>query len=397
MENEGTGSQPQGTESSDAGRYSSFLGTGYQHEIVSEQQPAPTETDKVEEADAQAEPGTEEQPEQQEAVEETEQSPAQPEWLKDYPDDLVEKLSKRYPSAWKRLLDPNTSVDDQFFFRDKLNDAVEIQRLKASETEEPTPEEETPAAQQQATVTATPEQQKQQYYAAIDNLVKASVDPAAVEQLGKDLLAGFGVDVSSEDPEVQELVKNAPKVGQTLVRGAVDLMNTVLPRILQAQIDQVYPGFTQMHENAMYAMTWDKVRNEIDPATQQPLYADLPGYGTPEFGKVMREAAKAIPGFDQMVFTDPKTGRILPPAQQAAKKYAMLAKSASGVKVSPAEVKRAVETGKTIARATEQKRTAGKALGAGHSKSDSAPASDDINSSIMGAYNARHGNVWGSK
>lgn len=373
---ESSGNQPQSQETSTEVREPlSFL----------DEQPESnaTEHDKAPGSDGQEE-GSEVQSEgsDEQANAEESEAPSLPEWLEDYDAATLAKFQKRYPSAWKRLGDPNTSEDDRFLIRDKINADIEFQRLKAQDATGPTREE----AQQSATpAPAIPvEQQRAQYQANLKNLVQQVIDPASVETLGKNLLAGFGVDISSEEPEVQGLVKNASKVGSTLVEGAADLMTTLLPHILTPQvIDGLFPGFSEMYETAMYARQWDAVRS----ATENGL--ELPEYGKPEFGKALREAADAIPGFEQMVFTD-KQGRALPPAEQAKQKYQLLAKHMSGQKMQPAQlatVREAVETGQKIARRTEQSRAAGKALGAGRSKNQVEGGKSDWFKDAISEYN----------
>ena len=79
---------------------------------------------------------------------------------------------------------------------------------------------------------------------------------------------------------------------------------------------------------------------------------------------MMREAADAIPGFDDMVFRD-QAGRVLPEAQQAQMKYTLLARHLAGQRVSPAVVAQAVETGRRLAGRADNRRQAARATGAG--------------------------------
>ena len=126
----------------------------------------------------------------------------------------------------------------------------------------------------------------------------------------------------------------------------------------------------------------------------QAKYGDMPDFGTKDFKSMLTKAAAKVPGFEQMVFTDEKTGRVLPEAQQARKRYEMLAAIASGEKPNPKVVADAINKGKETARKQQQATKQGQALGAGKSKAQ-APGSDDVNSDIMSAYNSRNGSAFG--
>jgi hypothetical protein len=229
----------------------------------------------------------------------------------------------------------------------------------------------------------------------VDQFVDRNLDQNSVNELGLNMLSAFGVDVKSEDPEVQALIKNAPMVGKTLARGAVDLMNTTLPHMVTAAVERVFPGFSQMYERVAYAEEWDGVRNATGPDGQK-LYDKLPEYGSPEFRKATRTAAAQIPGFDGMAFRD-KAGNVLPFRQQTAARYALLAKIMSGQKITPETVAQAVQTGKRLERKATEQRRAGQALGAGQSKGTIEKPEDDVNASMIAAYNARNGSAFGMK
>jgi hypothetical protein len=359
MSDETIVNQPQSTEPS--GSYNTFLGTEQLSlDKSSEQNPEPTEG-VIEEA-SELEAGDE-----QEQVLEgdgTREEPQVDEFLAKLSPEEHAYYAKRYPTLYKAYQDPNQPDDLKAAFRDRVNQdhawAAKQEGATTQQVEEPTLETE-------ADATLTPEQQRTAHYQQVDNLLSTVIDTKAIDELGANLLKGFGVDITSQDPEVQALVKNAPEVGRTLARGAVDLMLTSLPAILMREdangvplisqfVERAFPGTLDNFERMQYAGAWDSVRNS------DPNYKDLPAYGPADsdFGKLMQAAAKQIPNFDKMQFP----GK---PAEQAAAKYAILAKIATGQKVKPAEVTQAVETGKRLADEQQAKRDQGKAFGAGRS------------------------------
>jgi hypothetical protein len=110
--------------------------------------------------------------------------------------------------------------------------------------------------------------------------------------------------------------------------------------------------------------------------------------GTPEWEQAVDKVLEQMPELRTM-FPE------LPPHQRFAAQYKVAARLMSGQKLSPAQAAQTAEAAKRKAQEQESKRKAGKALGAGKAKANiSAPGNGNINTSIMGAYNARHGNVF---
>ena len=110
---------------------------------------------------------------------------------------------------------------------------------------------------------------------------------------------------------------------------------------------------------------------------------------------MLQTAASKIPGFEQMVFTDQKTGRALPEAQQAKMRYQMLAQIAGGEKPNPKVVADAINKGKEVARKEIQTKKAGQALGAGKNKAQTPAEGDDLNNSMIAAWNGHTGSAFG--
>lgn len=369
------GSQPQSSDTSELSRHASFLGSSAFSIEADPEDTAPSGEESNEEASAQTEDGTE-----QETPETESASPQLPAWIEDFTTEDVAKFKARYPSAFKRLSDPNTSRDDEFLIRDKMNDFLEIQRLRAPAEEEPTLDD-TQTAQTSAQPQATEEQRKQ-YYEQISNIVSTQLDPQSVATLGTEMLEAMGVDVKSTDPEIQAIVKNAPKLGSVLAKGALDLMATTLPSLLGSRLEASMPGITEMYFNNVRAQSWESLRS-------QAAYSDLPAMGTPEWGQAIDKVLTEMPELREMYPN-------LNPQQRIQAQYKVAARLMTGQKLSPADAAQTAEAAKQKAAVQDQKRKAGKALGAGKAKANiSAPG--DGSSSIMTAYNSRNGNSFGKR
>jgi len=363
-----------------------------------EQNPEPTGVEaetaaetEVEEVDQElASEGLEtEVPETQEVQEE--ETPD--DWLpteqeKEFPLDVLVKFGKRYGYTPEEIqADPRL----QNTLKDKLNSDIYIAQFNQDEQniglEETTPRaEETPA---ETTANATPTDPRAAYYQRVDGMI-SQLDQKSLNELGTGLLQAFGVntDVAKLDQmlanpklspeqraEVQgakALTQNAAKVGQTLARGAVDLILSTLPSVLPEIMEAVAPGLLTDHasyrERSTYASAWQEVTSKPNPQTGQPIYSNLPTYGTKEFGALVRKAESQLglqPGaLGAMVFRG-VDGKPLPAMDQARQAYALVAKVASGQRVAPAVVQRAVSAGRQQERTQQQRRAVGGALGAG--------------------------------
>lgn len=359
--------QPQ--PSSESNNYDSFLGVESSSvESVSEQNPEPieTQTEDVQQVEAESELEQETQQDQ-----ETEQT-IQDEWFNSLTPEEHAYYAKRYPTLYNAYQSADQPADLKAAFKDRVNQdrnwAAERQQRAVKVTEEE------PNLQNETQTAADPTKQREQYQQFVSGLVEQYVDPAAVNELGKGLLEAFGVDTSkADDPEVKALLDNAPKVGQTLARGAADLLTTLLPAIIDRAVETRYPGFTEMHSRTAMMQSWEAVRTkevENPDGTVDTPFANLPAFGTKEFKTELRRAAAEYAGsaeeFDAMVFRG-QDGRPLPMHQQNQKKYEILARVIAGKKVDPQVVQTAVSTGKRLAAEQNNKLNQGKALGAGRS------------------------------
>lgn len=298
--------------------------------------------------------------EQQEVVDTSEQTVEQEQqetqqeeaenWLpseqdKVFPDEVYARYAERYN------LSPEQASDPQFrqLLHDKINSDIWIQQQREQqetvETEQQV-EEPTPAAQ--------PQLSREQYFQNLDRVIAERTDPEVAKSFHKDFLSVW------QRPEAEQPMAFA----QVASKYMLNLVQTFIPDMLQAQLSQqlsqAFPGFGDMYERSSMAMAWDHVRNS------DPSFGTLPAYGTKEFSSTLREAASRIPGFDEMQFTDGQ-GKALPPQQNAERKYAMLAKVASGQNVNPQLLKDAAAAGARNARRADVRRSAGN-LGSGQSK-----------------------------
>ena len=396
MENEQTAVESQPIESTvtetvspELEKHSSFLGYRPGIEVTADEPATSADVDEPQEEVVEAE-ATEQDAE---AAPEEED----PNWLPDeqskvYPDEVIARYAKRYGYSSEQVAsDPHLRQ----LLHDKINTDVYAAQL-ASQKEEAV-EEPTLETKPEAPVALEPAKQREQYYANLQAFTKQVVDPAAAEALGKNVLAKLGVDIASEDPEVQGFVKNAGSLGMTLAEGAIDLINTAAttsPALVRNWMEAAFPGITEMHASTQYMQAYDSVRNEFGE-DGQPKYGDMPDFGTKEFRTMLKTAAAKVPGFEQMVFTDPKSGRALPESQQARMRYQMLAQISSGEKPNPQVVAQAVNKGKEIARKESQVKRQGQALGAGKSRAQTPASGDDLNTSMIAAYNARNGSAFG--
>lgn len=304
-----------------------------------------------------------EQPEteqQQETVETQEQQPLEQEqqpveetaedWLpseqdKVFPDEVIARYAERMGVNPDLAQEPTVRQ----LLVNKLNTDIYLQQLQQQEQYEPEQEVQPQQAEQPAQVSM------EQHFQNLAHVVQERTDPQVAKQFHNEFLSIW------QRPEAEQPMALA----QVTSKYMLNLVNTFLPDMLQAQLSQqlgqAFPGFSDMYDRSSHAMAWDRVRNS------DPNFANLPAYGTKQFSSTLREAASRIPGFDEMQFTD-QNGKPLPPQQNAERKYAMLAKVASGQNVNPVLLQQAAAAGARNARRADVRRSAGN-LGSGQSTS----------------------------
>ncbi len=372
--------------------FSSFLGV--EAETLPSLQPRETPAPGGEEAEpdvaGEAEPGAGEGEESTETLEEigtseetqqAEEDETADDWLpteqeKEFPLAILQKYAPRYGyTAEEIAADPRLQV----VLKDKLNSDIYVEQLRQQaenpDFEETTPEETEETASDPAAAAADP---RADYYKRVE-AIAATVDPKATEELGRNLLAAFGVNTDVKkleamlaDPkltpearqEVQSavaLVRNAGQVGTTLAKGAIDLILTSLPEVLPQVMEAVAPGLLGAYQGWAEVNTASRAWSEVAQAKNQqnqPLYSNLPNYGTKEFAALTVRAEKQL-GLAKGALGEMASRGFIREA------YTMVAQVASGQRVSPQAVSRAVSVGRQQERNQQQRRATGRALGAG--------------------------------
>ncbi len=315
----------------------SLLGTEEQQTVEQ-----PEAEQQVVETEVQEQPVEQEQ--QQEQVEEVAENWLPGEQDKVFPDDVYARYAQRYNLTPEQATDPLLRQ----LLHDKINSDIFIQQQQQLEQETAQAEPEPEPTQQQ------PQLSREQYLQNLTRAVQERTDPEMAKGFHNEFLGVWNL------PADQQPLALA----QVTSKYMLNMVQTFLPDMLQAQlsqqISQAFPGFGDMYERSSMAMAWDRVRNS------EPGFATLPAYGTKEFSSKLRDAASRIPGFDEMQFTDGQ-GKALPPQQNAERKYAMLAKIASGQNVNPQLLQQAAAAGARNARRADVRRSAGN-LGSGQSK-----------------------------
>ena len=374
-----------------ANEFSSFLGVEPESlpSLQPVQHPEPTEP-----AAAEPEPATEGEGETVGDVETQEAAPdgeAQSEetaadddnWLpqeqaKEFPEATLKEYADRRGYKW----DPQDESQMRLL-RDKLNTDIYVEQLRQdldNQQFEETTAAEPPAEQIEAV--AEPADERSQYYAQVDEVV-SRIDQQATEELGRSLLGAMGVNADTQHvQELQnalrnpattpqqradiqqhlDLVQNAGKIGNTLARGAVDLVMTTMPTLLPQILESVAPGLLGAYQG------WSQVR-EVGQAWQglaaakdqnnQPLYPNLPTYQSKEYFDLVLKTERQL--------GQPKgwIGGLNVPLEQ---KLTMIARVASGMQARPATprvIASAVNAGRQQERNQVQRRAVGRAMGAG--------------------------------
>jgi hypothetical protein len=161
-----------------------------------------------------------------------------------------------------------------------------------------------------------------------------------------------------------QLAQSAGDLAQEQARGVVDIVSTVMPQLLPQMLEAIFPGaMARAQEQA----DRESAKNAWETVAQG---SKLPGYGTEPMRNLVRETEKQLGlpegGFAGMKFYGAQ-GQELNRQQTAEMIYRMVARVASGQKVSPQVIQKAVETGKRQAQETQQRRAQGKAMGSGTS------------------------------
>ncbi len=320
----------------------------------------------------------------QQTSEETDDNWLPQEQAKEFPEATLKEYAQRRGYKW----DPQDESHLRLL-RDKLNTDIYVEQLRqdlgGNQEFEETTADEAQESQSDTAVSTTAADPRAQHYAQVDAVVK-QIDQKATEELGRNFLGAMGVNADpahlqqlqaalrnpqttpEQRAEIQQhldLVQNAGKIGSTLTRGAIDLFTTVLPLVLPQVLEAVAPGllpaytaYQQLEEGKKVASTaWEEVRTSTD-GRGQPLYANLPVYGSPEFKTLVGGAER------KLGLPDGALGQMFQKGL-AREAYVLAAKVASGQRVAPAAVQRAVSAGRQQERIQQTRRTQGRAMGAG--------------------------------
>lgn len=386
----------------DLGPNASFLGLEPDLSLPEpeEQNPEPLQTEG-QETEGETVEQEAEQPEAQ-LSEETDDNWLPTEQEKEFPLATLQRYGPRYGyTAAEIAADPRL----QNLVKDKINTDIYVQQL----TQEDQQLEEQVVDSVAAEAPQTAADPAQAYQQEVDRIVSTVVSPQAMQQLGMEMLTAFGANpnqlkqietalqnraltpqqrqsLQSQYQELKTLVDNAPKVGQTLARGAVDLIKTVVPQLLPQLIEQVYPGTEARFESQLAADAWNSV-TQTKGTNGQALYPNLPAYRTTEFQSLMRKTERELglpkDGLAQM-FSN------LPKQEAYSRTYSLVAKVAAGQQVTPAVMAQAVETGRRMQTQTAQRRAVGRALGAGRAAGQPVEEQDPMRSALrdqIGAFN----------
>lgn len=316
-------------------------------------------------------------------------------WLPDeqareFPREVINEFAqRRYPKLWERLKQNPNDEDLLQVLKDKLNTDIGYKQLReqleSEAEEEPTHdgEEETETEEKPA----DPAKQSEAYQQRVQDLVKTTFKPEAMDAIGQNIVeavvAGvFGIDQKAlQDPNLSEdekanmqrIVANsatvAKSLGPKLAHGMADAVISVLPHVLGDAIEAIYPGTRQSFQTRMVSEAWDAVRNQKD-GSGQPLYKNLPAFGARDgdFGKLIQKAEQQMGlkpgGLSQMVMKG-NNGQPLSDGEQLRIKYEMVARIANGQRLTPAEAAKLIDKGKKQAADAQRARSQRKALGAG--------------------------------
>jgi hypothetical protein len=306
---------------------------------------------------------------------------------------LQEYADNRYPELAKLLADQSlpepTRKQVRQILHDKLNGDIYIAKLQEQEeTDEEETEEDVDAKEAPEPTQALTTEQRQAQQAQVETTLNAIVDeitdPAIAEGFVKRLADADAI----KDPK-----QRAVAVTKALTYGMANALRDLLPRYLEdggwlekrigGYINQNFEGFGESYKATTYQTTWEGIRQS------NPRFQALPAYGTPEWTAAAQEAAAIIPGFENAIYTDPRTGKPLSQMQNFQKKAEAMANVLARTRGKIVEeTLKAVETGKKQQR-DAQNRKANAQLGAGKTRGQIAsPAGDDPLKAALAATKA---------
>lgn len=349
-----------------------------------------------------AESAVEEEAIEQSTAQEVEQEETS-DWLpseqeKVFPDDVLEQYAaKRYPKILAMVKADPGNAELRQLLHDKLNTDIHLRDQQSRQEFEEQENEEAEARQE-------PTQPQQitfeQHLQNVQRIADQVTDPQMASAFASQFLQAFGVK-EAPSPEV------AQQLTRTMTTFGLNLMNTVLPQMLnapmgndktfiQSLIEQHYEGFGETHEQTTYERAWQKA------LSSDPRFQSLPGFrdkGSDELRiKAAEKYAGSVEDFEAIQFKG-KDGKALSPYQNAVKKYSVLARIMAGEKVSPAEAAKFVQAGKKAERRSQLSRSAGN-VSSGKSNQQISSSSngfetnnDLFDGEALGLYKQQHGRL----
>lgn len=342
---------------------------------------------------AQEETVAEGEVETQEAETQTEAEPTEEtadDWLpseqeKVFPLDVLVKFGQRYGYNQEEIeADPRL----QNALKDKLNTDIYVKSLQQQPEEEFEPEPVQPEPTQ-------PQLNTQQWMEQVAKKADEITDPEVAQLFAGQFLQAFGVK-EAPTPEM------AKALTRTMATFGLNLMNTVLPQMLNTDMGQGqtffqqlmgknYEGFDDTYQSSMYDRAWASAVKE------NPAYAKLPDLNT-EGGRAAREAAAAkiagsVEDFNAMQFRGPDN-KPLSEYKTAQKKYSMLARVMAGEPLTNQQTKAVFEAGKKSERVKLVNKQAGN-LGSGKSSGQIAsnPSDADFWADGVAEFKRQHGGL----
>jgi hypothetical protein len=301
------------------------------------------------------------------------------EQLNEYSDQTYQRYAKRFGFSPDEATDPKV----RSLLKGKIDSDVyvaqlrtELEAKKAAAQEAANEDEEAQAA----TTTVDPVKAQQDYEQTLTRFAEAVTAPQMAEAFSKELLTAWGFDVNSKDETTQALLKNAPAMAKTYTKFGINLVNSILPYIIDHAVEQRYPGFNDAWQATEHQRTYEVTR------LSDPAFGKLPAYGTAAYAEMMAKVQEVEPDLDKAQFRG-RDGRILSERDNLQRRYRIAMKIASGQQVSPQVIQKAVQTGVRKQQTAEKNAQAARVTGAGKSQGNFSAGTKQVGAGIAQRYN----------
>lgn len=371
-------------------------------EESSELNPEPAGEESTEEQGADGAESTEKGSEEEaESTESNDGNWLPDEQAKEFPLQVMAEFAQKRNYGWSAE-DIAADPGKQRILKDKLNADIEVRRLRGmlEPEEEETDDDAEPLGLAEdeeeaitgvqpkaaATTPATPEAIQAAHYQRVESFV-SKLDPKKIEDLGRELLGAFGVDVDPkrvqqlqtmlQDPnltaesraDVQQslaLAQNVGKIGGTLSRALADGMMTLGPQLAGEWIEKVFPGTMERYQKGVAEDVWNSLSSRAGKDSK-PIYPGLPKFGSQEYRKLVTRVEKQM-GINLGNLANSlsnEDGSPMSLQERFGKVMRVVAKAAKGQQVTPAIVQQALKTGAKKATQAAERSARGRAIGAG--------------------------------